>query len=110
MLKDLPSRYGLWDIRTDKGVVGKSGVCPLVLWPQVPTLVGGDSQIMHQLPQRANNRGEKKSTSDSNTSVLDSTLVGGDSQIMHQLPQRANYREGKNQQVTQTHQYWIRLL
>ena len=70
MLKVLPSRYGLRHIRTDKGVVGKSGVCPLVLWPQVPTLVGGDSQIMHQLPQRANNRGEK------------------------------------NQQVTQTHQYW----
>ena len=59
MLKVVPSRYGLWDIRTDKSVVGKSGVCSLVFWPQVPTLVGGDSQIMHQLPQRANNRGGK---------------------------------------------------
>ena len=59
MLKVLPSRYGLRHIRTDKSVVGKSGVCPLVLWSQVPILVGGDSQIMHQLPQRANYRGEK---------------------------------------------------
>ena len=71
MLQVLTSRYGLRHIRTDKGVVGKSGVCSLVLWSQVPTLVGGDSQIMHQFPQRANYRGGKKSTSDSNTSVLD---------------------------------------
>lgn len=42
----------LWDIGPDKGVVGESGVGPAVFWSVMLTLVGGNCQVMHQLPQR----------------------------------------------------------
>lgn len=52
MVNIIPSRKGLWYIGSDKGVVGESGVGPAVFWSVMLTLVGGHSQVMHQLPQR----------------------------------------------------------
>lgn len=52
MFNIIPSRQCLWDTGSDEGIVGESGVGPAVFWSVMLTLVGGNGQVMHQLPQR----------------------------------------------------------